>query len=316
MIKRLTPKPFLSLLAGLTFLLAPGYRIVLATPQSLALWLPLVQKDSAAGVLIATIVGAGDIAGCGGDDDEATAQLLDGITGTVVTFGDNAYPSGTAADFSDCYAPTWGRHLARTRPATGNHDYETPGATGYFDYFGTAAGDPATGYYSYALEAWHLVVVNSNCSEIGGCEAGSLQEQWLRADLTAHPAACTLAYWHHPRFSSGLHGNQDFMQDIWQALYDLGVDVVLNGHDHTYERFAPQDPAGLADSTQGIREFVVGTGGISHYDFVGEPKANSEVRNSDTFGVIKLTLYPTSYEWGFVPVAGGTFTDAGSGNCH
>jgi len=261
------------------------------------------------------LVGAGDIADCTSTDDEATAALLDGIPGTVITLGDNAYESGTDAEFANCYDPSWGRHKARTRPSVGNHDYLTISASGYFGYFGVAAGDPTQGYYSYNLGAWHIIVINSNCSSVGGCGAGSPQEQWLRADLAAHPAACTLAYWHHPRFSSGEHGNHISMRAIWQVLYEADADLVLNGHDHDYERFAPQDPNGVADPARGLREFVVGTGGKNHYAIV-TPVANSEVRNDDTFGVLKLTLRPTSYDWAFVPEAGKTFTDSGSGTCH
>lgn len=257
------------------------------------------------------LVGAGDIAGCSSDGDEATANLLDGIPGTVFTTGDNVYPDGTASEFMDCYDPSWGRHKARTYPSPGNHDYHTEGAAGYFDYFGLAAGEPGKGYYSYDLGSWHIIVLNSNIL-IG---AGSEQEQWLRADLAAHPVACTLAYWHEPRFSSGdHHGSSVSIQPIWQALYDYGADVVLNGHEHNYERFAPQDPQGSADPIRGIRQFVVGSGGRSHYE-VTNPIANSEVRNTDTFGVLKLVLHPDSYSWEFVPEAGGTFSDTGTSPC-
>jgi hypothetical protein len=264
----------------------------------------------------AVILAAGDIASCDGDGDEATALLLDSLEGTVITLGDNVYGSGTSAEFDDCYDPSWGRHRARTRPAPGNHDYNTPGATGYYGYFGAAAGDPAKGYYSYDVGAWHIVVINSNCAAIGGCGRLGRQEQWLRADLAAHPAACTMAYWHHPRFSSGSsHGDTSGMQPIWQALYDAGADVVLSGHEHNYERFAPQTPGGAADPARGIVEFVVGTGGRSHYGF-GEPKANSVVRNGDTYGVLKLTLHAASFDFQFVPEAGKTFTDTGTAACH
>lgn len=257
------------------------------------------------------LVGAGDIAACDNSGDEATANLLDGIDGTVFTTGDNAYPNGTASEFANCYDPSWGRHKARTYPSVGNHDYQTPNAAGYFSYFGPEAGKPTEGYYSYDLGAWHIIVLNSNIS----VDAGSAQEQWLRADLAAHPAVCTAAYWHHPRFSSGVvHGSSSSMQPLWQALYDYGADVVLNGHEHNYERFAPQDPQGNADPARGIREFVVGMGGRSHYEF-GTPIANSEVRNSDTYGVLKLTLHPTSYTWEFIPEAGKTFTDSGTALC-
>jgi hypothetical protein len=261
------------------------------------------------------LVGAGDIADCGSSGDEATAALLDDIPGTVYTTGDNVYDAGTANEFVNCYHPSWGRHKERTRPAAGNHDYMTTGAAGYFGYFGALAGDPSKGYYSYDLGKWHIIVINSNCSYVGGCGAGSPQEQWLRADLAAHPALCALAYWHHPRFSSGTHGSHTTMWPVWQALYNAGADVVLNGHDHDYERFSPQDPNGTADPGQGIREFVVGTGGKDHYAF-GLPIANSEMRNADTFGVLKLTLRATSYDWEFVPVAGEAFTDFGSALCH
>jgi hypothetical protein len=263
----------------------------------------------------ATLVSAGDIASCNSSGDEATAALLDSIKGTVATLGDNAYDTGSTAEFANCYGPTWGRHKARTRPAAGNHEYGTPGAAGYFSYFGAAAGPSGKGYYSYSLGEWHVVVLNSNCAQVGGCQAGSAQEQWLRADLAAHRGRCTLAYWHHPRFSSGTHGSDAAMQPFWQALYSAGADIVLNGHDHDYERFAPQGPSGLADSTRGIREFVVGTGGYSHY-VPGMPVANSQVRNGDTFGVLRLTLRSKSYQWQFVPVAGGSFGDSGSGTCH
>lgn len=262
-----------------------------------------------------TLVGAGDIASCSSSGDEATARLLDGISGTVFTTGDNAYSSGTAAEFADCYAPSWGRHKARTRHSVGNHEYSTGNASGYYGYFGKAAGDPAKGYYSYDLGAWHIVAINSNCGSVGGCQAGSSQERWLRADLAAHPTACTLAYWHHPRFSSGEHGSSTSMQPMWQALHDYRADVVLAGHDHDYERFAPQDAAGKPDPAYGIREFVVGTGGKSHYT-ISAPIANSQVHNDDTFGVLKVTLHSTSYSWKFVPEAGKTFTDSGSATCH
>lgn len=262
-------------------------------------------------VLIAT----GDIASCSSTGDEATAALLPALPGAIALLGDNVYESGTASEFTNCYAPTWGARKADTHPAPGNHDYVTANATGYFGYFGAAAGNPSQGYYSYDIGAWHVIALNSNCSDIGGCGAGSAEETWLRADLAAHPAACTLAYWHHPRFSSGAsHGNQTFMQLIWQALYDYGADVVLSGHEHNYERFAPQDASGNA-SLVGIREFVVGTGGKSHYGF-GTPVANSESRNSDTFGVLALTLHPDGYDWRFAPESGKTFTDSGSDACH
>lgn len=257
------------------------------------------------------IAGAGDIGECGQPWPAATAALLDAIPGTVYTLGDNAYPNGTATDFANCYDPSWGRHKSRTRPTAGNHDYNTAGAAGYFGYFGTAAGDPATGYYSYDLGDWHIIVLNSNVA----MNAGSAQELWLRADLAAHPNRCTAAMWHHARFSSGsIHGSNTVSSPLWQALYDADADLVLVGHVHNYERFAAQTAAGVADNARGIRQFVAGTGGAGAYIF-GTPIANSEVR-SVNHGVLKLTLRARSYDWEFVPVAGVTFTDSGTQLCH
>ena len=261
------------------------------------------------------LVGAGDIATCDSTGDEATARLLDGIDGTVFTTGDNAYNQGTAAEFAACYEPSWGRFKARTRPAPGNHEYETPGAAGYFSYFGARAGEPGKGYYSYDLGAWHIIVLNSNCAEVGGCAVGSPQERWLREDLAARRKVCTLAYWHHPRFSSGYDPNEPDTGAFWEALYKGGATLVLNGHGHHYERFAPQDPQGRYDPARGIREFIVGTGGGELTPFLATAP-NSEVRDNQTFGVLELTLRPTSYDWRFVPVAGKTFSDAGTGACN
>ena len=261
------------------------------------------------------LVGAGDIADCSGTGDEATARVLDRIGGTVFTLGDNAYEDGTGAEFRDCYAPSWGRHKARTRPAPGNHDYHTLGADGYFGYFGKAAGAPGSGYYSYDRGAWHIVVLNSNCDEVP-CAVGSRQERWLQADLAANENVCTLALFHHPRFSSGAHGGQASVYPFWKALYDAGADVVLSGHDHDYERFAPQNPVGVSDPSRGIRQFVVGTGGRELRPFRTIREPNSRAGSSQTFGVLKLTLHPTSYGWKFLPVTGSTFTDSGTGRCH
>ena len=263
------------------------------------------------------LVGAGDIASCQSSGDEATAKLIERMPdATVFTLGDDVYEDGTATEFADCYDPTWGRFKARTHPAVGNHEYYTPGASGYYVYFGAAAGDPSKGYYSYDLGQWHVVVLNSECGQVGGCGPTSPMVGWLKSDLAAYPAVCTLAYFHKPLFSSGSeHGKDPRMRPIWDALYDGDADVVLNGHDHDYERFAPQTPDGVADPAQGIREFVVGTGGRSLYAFL-PPKPNSQVRNVNTYGVLKLTLHPDSYQWKFVPVAGKTFTDSGSGECH
>jgi calcineurin-like phosphoesterase family protein len=264
------------------------------------------------------LVGAGDIASC---DDlvgaEATAKLIDGIPGTVFAAGDLAYPDGSDEQFAKCYGPTWGRFKDRTRPAAGNHEYHSDGASGYSRYFGAAAGDPKKAYYSYDLGAWHIIVLNSECGEVGGCDAASPQGQWLRQDLTQHNVTCTLAYFHKPLFSSGgKHGNDPQMKPLWDALYAANADVVLNGHDHNYERFAPQDPDGKNDAKRGIREFVVGSGGKNSHRTLGATKPNSEIRNDDTFGVLKLTLHSSSYDWEFVPQAGKSFHDSGSGTCH
>ena len=263
----------------------------------------------------AVLVGAGDIADCSNlSGAEATAKLLEQIPGTVMAVGDLAYPNGTKENFT-CYDRTWGRVKSRTRPAPGNHEFHSQGATPYFHYFGAAAGDPKNGYYSYELGAWHIVVLNSECHAVGGCQVGSRQEQWLRADLAGHLAACTLAYWHKPVFSSGgTHGNDPTLKPLFQVLYDAHADVVVNGHDHDYERFAPQNPDGVPDPV-GVREFVVGTGGKNQRRF-GRIVANSEVRNADGFGVLKLTLRQGSYDWQFLPEAGKTFTDSGSSSCH
>ena len=259
------------------------------------------------------LVGAGDIATCTDVYDEATAVLLDAIPGTVFTAGDNAYPDGTATDYARCYAPSWGRHRARTRPAPGNHEYATPRAAGYFAYFGAAAGDTGRGFYSYELGTWHVVVLNNYQS----MALGSLQEHWLRADLATHPAQCALAVWHEPLFSSSSahQGGNPAVQPLWQALYEAGAEVVVTGHAHVYERFAPQTAAGVADAATGIREFTVGTGGAA-LDELGAIAANSEVRNNSARGVLKLTLRPSSYEWTFVPDPGQTFSDSGAAPCH
>lgn len=259
--------------------------------------------------------GAGDIAYCGNDNDEATARLLDNMPGTIVTLGDAVYTDGTSSEFANCYDPTWGRHKARTTPAPGNHEYQTTAASGYFNYFGAAAGDPTEGFYDYRLGAWHVIVLNSNCAQVGGCGAGSPQEQWLRNVLATSEAECTIAVFHHPRFSSGSsHGSNTAMGAFWQALYDYGADVVLNGHEHLYERFGMQRPDGTADAVFGLRQITVGTGGRSNYNF-GTPVANSDVRGRP-FGVLKMILSDSSYAWEFTPVAGQTFTDFGASSCH
>ena len=264
----------------------------------------------------AVLVGAGDVALCGRTYDEATADLLDRIPGTVFTAGDNVYEDGSTEDFASCFQPSWGRHRDRIRPAPGNHEYHIPGASGYFDYFGAAAGDPTKGYYSYNLGAWHVVALNSNCGEIGGCDTDSAQLRWLREDLSASTAKCTFAYWHHAYFTSGEHHDPaKSVRPLVEALYDGGADLVVAAHNHNYERFAPQTPDSVRDEATGVRAFVVGTGGALLNGF-GNPKPNSEVRNAKTYGVIKFTLNAQSYNWEFVPQKGFSFTDSGTDTCH
>ena len=257
----------------------------------------------------AVLVGAGDIASCDVDEDEATAKLLDGIEGTVMAVGDIAYQRGTREEFANCYQPTWGRHKSRTRPVPGNHDYRTEDAEPYFETFGARAGPGRLGYYSYNLGSWHIIALNSNID----VSSDSPQAQWLREDLAARPTLCALAYWHHPRFSSGEKGNFGQMRDFWRILDDANVDVIVAAHDHDYERFAPLNAQGVADPN-GIRSFVVGTGGDTLDPFV-EIKPHSEVRNARTHGVLKLELFPGRYEWEFVPIPGGTFSDGGGATC-
>jgi len=257
----------------------------------------------------AVLIGAGDIAACGSKGTDATAKLLDSLQGTIFTAGDNAYPSGTASDFLNCYEPTWGRHKARTRPSPGNHDYDSPGALPYFDYFGERAGPPGRGYYSYREGNWQILSLNSNIP----MEANSPQLQWLRKVLTDGGARCSLAYWHHPRFSSGPHGDDRATRPLWEALYAAGAEIVIVGHDHLYERFAPQDPDGKLDAVRGIREFVVGTGGGEAMSS-GPVHANSDARLS-TFGVLQLMLATDSYSWAFLDSTGAA-ADTGAGLCH
>jgi Calcineurin-like phosphoesterase len=271
------------------------------------------------------LVGAGDIASCNQENDDQTAQLIDSVvaeaTGEVVVFtaGDNAYEDGLIEEFEQCYDPTWGQHKARTRPALGNHEYHTGDPGGYFAYFGAAAGEPGKGYYSYDLGEWHIIVLNTNdhCVAVA-CAAGSPQEQWLRADLQAHPAYCTLAIWHDPLFSSGrTHGSSRYVRPFWAALYEYGADLTVNAHEHNYERFGPQTPDGLLDVQYGIREFVAGTGGESHHRAPIPFLAHSEKADDATYGVLKLTLHPTGYDWEFLPgEKGPDFHDSGSGSCH
>jgi hypothetical protein len=260
-----------------------------------------------------TFIGAGDIANCevaGGGGARSTALILDRYPNAVIfTTGDHAYQTGSDKDFKTCYEPTWGRFKARTRPSVGNHDLITDRGKPYYDYFGEAAGPRNLGYYSYEVGSWHVIALNSAIPARKGTE----QMKWLAEDLAAHKTECTLAYWHIARYSSGAHGSDPLMADAWKILYDAGTDVVLASHDHDYERFAPMDDRGKPDD-KGIRSFVVGTGGGGVYEFKGKAQ-NSEVKDNTTYGVLKMSLKPGSYDWEFIPMPGKTFRDSGSGKC-
>ena len=272
------------------------------------------RDEVAAPMPEAVLLAAGDIGTCEGGGGEATADLVERIPGTVAALGDNVYENGSADEYANCYAPHWGRLLSRTKPAVGNHEYHSDSAAPYFAYFGEAAGTAGRGWYSYDLGSWHVVVLNSNCAEVGGCGGGSAQWLWLRADLAAHPASCTLAYWDAPRFSSGEHGPAKDMVDVWRVLYDAGAEAVISGHDHEYERFAPQDPVGGRDDARGIRQFVVGTGG-GELRAVSGTAPNSEELITHTYGVMRLDLYPDRFAWSFLSVRGATL-DSGNADCH
>jgi alkaline phosphatase len=262
----------------------------------------------------AVMLAAGDIAQCSLDGVRLTADLVAHRKGTVAAIGDTVYPRGSASDFADCYAPTWGRFKARTRPAIGNHEYLTPGAKPYFDYFGKRA-HPPNAYYSYRLGSWHIIVINSECSEIGGCGRGSAELRWLKKDLARHPARCTLAYWHRPRFSSGPHGPSSEMQRIWVTLAKARADVVLNGHDHLYQRFAPLNARGRVSPKRGMREFVVGTGGGPHYSAPGTSTGSRKIITGQ-WGVLRLVLKARRYHWQFLAAPGGKVLDQGGASCH
>jgi hypothetical protein len=267
-----------------------------------------------------TLVGAGDIAWCeppGVGSGEVTAKLLDALPGAIFTVGDNSNGNGTLAEYQGCFGPSWGRHLARIRPAPGNHDYTTaiPDGADYHAYFGAAAGPKGKGYYSYDLGAWHIVVLNSECNLVS-CAAGSEQETWLRADLAAHPSRCTLAIMHRPHLSYSSPTGSSYTRALFAALHAAGVDLLLSGHYHWYERFRPMGPDGKADPAQGIRQFIVGTGGSLPMFNTGGWIPESELHLEGTFGVLKLTLHPDRYDWSFIPEAGKTATDSGTAPCH
>jgi hypothetical protein len=304
--------------------IAPAGSPAPASPAPPSSALPSSAQPSTAPTLAApaaaapaVLIGAGDISSCDSKDDSRTVAVLRRHPGTVFTLGDNAYPNGTRRDFARCYDPTWGAVKTRTRPVVGNHEYHTDAAAAYFDYFGAAAGPRGKGYYSYDAGEWHVVVLNSNCTTVsGGCRQGSAQQRWLRADLARSAKNCTVAMMHAPLFTSAAtHPPATETRPLVQTLYDAGVEVLLAGHNHVYERFAPQTPRGRRDPAHGIREIVVGTGGAALYPF-GATAPNSEVRQNDTFGVLRLTLRPGAYRWDFLPVGGGDFKDSGTGSCH
>jgi len=270
----------------------------------------------------ATLVGAGDIASCSQNNDSATARLLGNIPGTVYTLGDNVYPYGSTANFRNCYDPTWGKYKKRTKPAVGNHEYydenfnSTTAAGPYFDYFGARAGARGKGYYSYNRGSWHIVVLNSNCEKVGGCGRRSPQGRWLRNDLANHQAGCTLAYFHRPLYSTGINVAGPDVKPFWSMLHDRDADVIINGHAHRYERFAPMTPSGTR-SDNGIRQIVAGTGGQPGGSEISRADApNLQRVKTDVYGVLKLSLRADSYAWKFVPIAGKTFTDSGTTSCH
>jgi hypothetical protein len=270
----------------------------------------------------ATLVGAGDIASCSQSNDSATARLLGNIPGTVYTLGDNAYPYGSTANFRNCYDPTWGDYKKRTKPSLGNHEYYdenydgTTAAGPYFDYFGARAGARGKGYYSYDRGSWHIAVLNSNCEKVGGCERDSPQGRWLRKDLANNPSLCTLAYFHRPLYSTGTNVAGTDVRPFWSMLHNRDADLIVSGHAHRYERFAPMTPSGTP-SANGIRQLVAGTGGQPGGDEVSLADApNLEVVKTGVFGVLRLNLRADSYAWQFVPIAGQTFTDSGTTPCH
>jgi hypothetical protein len=264
---------------------------------------PLPTFPAGATVLLAV----GDVGTCHDTNDEAVAKLATQLPGAIALLGDIVYPDGGLSDYENCFDPAWGPLRARIHPAQGNHDFESADVSGYYDYFGAAAGTQDQGWYSYELGTWHVIVLNSDCASVGGCGQGSPQLAWLKADLHAHPATCTLAYWHHPRYSSGEHGNGAQTEPFWQALAAAGADLVLSGHDHDYERLGPVD---------GIRSFVVGTGGHSLIAFGHPPDPQTEVRSDDSYGLLALDLGPNGYSWQFVPIPGDELLDHGTAACY
>lgn len=286
------------------------YRVIIAAALlTLYSVVAAAQEPAAHAAPVAVLLAAGDIAECGSAGAQRTAELIDNMEGLVLAAGDLAYPSGTLRDFMKCYEPTWGRFKSRTLPAPGNHEYGIRDAAGYFAYFGKQAGENGKGYYSIDLQGWHLIALNSNI-DIG---ASSEQMRWLQQDLTKNQASCILAFWHHPRYTSGPHGDTQHMAPAWEQLARHHASIVISGHDHNYERLAPLDAKGFKQES-GIRSFVVGTGGAKLYNF-GMRSNYSDAWNGTTWGVLKLSLFPGRYTWEFVPVQGGQYQDLGEGRC-
>ena len=278
---------------------------------------PSVAPPSEEPSLDPILIGAGDIATCDHNFDEQTARLLVRNEGIVFTLGDNAYSRGSPQEYRDCYDPSWGRVKDRTEfPVPGNHEYQTGNAAGYRGYFGKRATPDGETWYSRDVGEWHVIVLDANCTEIaGGCGDGSPQLRWLRRDLAASDTRCTLAMWHQPRFSSGEeHGNDPSVEPFWDVLYAADADLVLNGHDHNYERFAPQDPDGNRDDQRGITEVVVGTGG-GEIRGMGETQPNSVIREARLLGVFQVTLHPDRWSYRFISTD-GSFSDEGTADCH
>ena len=293
------------LLALVTLLaLAAGILLVaLLRPGAPSLDQPATLPSAPANAEV--LLAVGDIGSCSTGADDAVAALASRLPGSIAILGDIAYPNGTIGNFETCFEPAWGPMRSRMHPTPGNHEYDTPDANPYYDWFGDAAGGRGTGWYSFDLDAWRVVSLNSNCAFVGGCREGSLQLDWLERDLAAHPSDCLLAFWHHPRYSSGRHGSLPQTEALWGALVRAGMDVALAGHDHSYERVA----AG------GTREFVVGTGGRSLYRFEKDNLPSTETRHDGSYGLLWLALGEGTYEWQFVPLGTTPFSDSGTGGC-
>ncbi|VVB99911.1 3',5'-cyclic adenosine monophosphate phosphodiesterase CpdA [uncultured archaeon] len=276
---------------------------------------PFAGSDCNASQGCTQVLAAGDFTYCGLSGNTILVSRIPGaVPGRILGLGDYPHGTGLPSEYLDCFAPYWDAFKQRFYPVPGNHDYMTPGAEGYFGYFGPAAGDRNKGYYSFDLGQWHFVALNTNCTDVN-CDAGSAQEKWLRSDLSANSGKCTIAFMHHPAFSTGVHGDENSVSAIWHALYDEGVDVALTGHEHSYERFAPLDANGKADYAKGVRLFIVGTGGATLRKLNGSVYP-VEVKNDSSHGMLALRLYSNSYEWEFLPAEGYTFTDRGAGTCH